>query len=439
MKIRNQVTLALSFILISIGTVNTATAQNQTDQESVNQQVEELEKLQRERDIEEFIKQEVEDEIDRSVGEKFERTTGLLDANLSVLNFWLLVAPVLVTIAFIFFRQIILKEWVSHTKKELEAELKIKNDDIRKELEAQLQDKHDDTRMKLQNLLDTKREEIQDVINVMYEDLKMNRDDIEKELTVRLNNHLETTLETTFKNIREQFQEKVDSIEESILEDILSDAQAKKTNLLQQLSNITPSLWKIPDTNQPDIQQKIQQLTKQLEELKAKNPQLFFTIDDYLKQGDALFFEGRYEDAIISYDKVIKKQTDCYLAWASRGWALRRLGRYEEALDSYKEAININPEDNLGWYGRANALRELQRYDEAITAYNKSLQFNPDFEWAWYRKARCYLVKGDIDKALENLGRAIELNPDKLRQITRNDGDWDVIKDSERFKRLIEE
>lgn len=439
MKIRNQVTLALSFILISIGTVNTATAQNQTDQESVNQQVEELEKLQRERDIEEFIKQEVEDEIDRSVGEKFERTTGLLDANLSVLNFWLLVAPVLVTIAFIFFRQIILKEWVSHTKKELEAELKIKNDDIRKELEAQLQDKHDDTRMKLQNLLDTKREEIQDVINVMYEDLKMNRDDIEKELTVRLNNHLETTLETTFKNIREQFQEKVDSIEESILEDILSDAQAKKTNLLQQLSNITPSLWKIPDTNQPDIQQKIQQLTKQLEELKAKNPQLFFTVDDYLKQGDALFFEGRYEDAIISYDKVMKKQPDCYLAWASRGWALRRLGRYEEALDSYGEAININPEDNLGWYGRANALRELQRYDEAITAYNKSLQFNPDFEWAWYRKARCYLVKGDIDKALENLGRAIELNPDKLRQITRNDGDWDVIKDSERFKRLIEE
>jgi tetratricopeptide (TPR) repeat protein len=228
-------------------------------------------------------------------------------------------------------------------------------------------------------------------------------------------------------------------MEESILEDVLSDSQVKKANILQQLSNITPSLWKIPDTNQPDIQLKIQQLTKQLEELKAKNPQLFFTIDDYLKQGDALFFQGRYQDAIISYDKVIKKQPDCYLAWVSRGWALRRLGRYEEALKSYQKAIDIKPEDSLGWYGKANALRELQQYDEAIIAYDKSLKFNPDFEWAWYRKARCYLVKGDIDKAVENLEKAIELNPDKLRQIARNDGDWDVIRNIDKFRKLIDE
>ncbi len=119
MKIKNQVTLVVSIILISIGT---ATAQTQSRPSNLNLQIEkleELEKLQQEQQTKDFIKKEVE-EVDRTVGERFERTTSLLDANLSVLNFWLIVSPVLVTVAFVFFRQIVLKEWVSHTKKELE-------------------------------------------------------------------------------------------------------------------------------------------------------------------------------------------------------------------------------------------------------------------------------------------------------------------------------
>lgn len=419
MKIKNQVTLSLLAIIASI---STASAQTQPTSPSVDRRIQKLEQLQREEEIKDFIEKEVESEIDRSVGEKFERTTGLLDANLTVLNFWLIVAPVLVTIAFIFFRQMILKEWVSHTKKQLEEELQAKQDYIK---------------IELQNYLDRKNKEIKKIIieeeHEMYKDMKINLDEIEQQLRKQLTNQLEVI----FKDVKEHIQEKVENIEESILEDILSDAQIKKANIFQQLSILTPSLWKIPDTNQPDIQHKIQLLTKQLEELKAKNPQLFFTVDDYLKQGDALFFEGRYEDAIVSYDKVIKKQPLCYLAWASRGWALRRLARYEEALQSYEKAIDIKPKDNLGWYGKANALRELQRYDEAIVAYDQSLNFNSTFEWAWYRKARCYLLKGDINQALENLAQAIKLNPDQLCQIAKNDGDWDVIRDSDRFKMLI--
>ncbi|AFY53559.1 hypothetical protein Riv7116_0984 [Rivularia sp. PCC 7116] len=128
MKFKNQLTLALLTIFISI---STATAQTQLEPSIVNQRVEKLEKLQQEKEIRDIVQ----DEVSRSVGDRFERTTGLLDANLSLLNFWLIVAPVLVTIAFIFFRQMILKEWVSHTKKELEAELNAKQEDIKIKLQ----------------------------------------------------------------------------------------------------------------------------------------------------------------------------------------------------------------------------------------------------------------------------------------------------------------
>lgn len=403
MKMKNQVTLAFSIILLILIFIGTATAQTQQTQQpqenggtttpqnqstpnkSVFDEIgKAIKTLNRKQEIREIVKEEVETEveaeIDRTVGERFERTTGLLDANLSVLNFWLIVSPVLVTVAFIFFRQMVLKEWVSHTKKELEAKLLQKQEEI--------------------------------------------EEDIVKKLKKQLDS------DSIYQLVKQHIQE---------LEKDLSDAQIQKDHILQQLSNLTPSLEKIPDTNKSNIPQIIQQLTRQLEELKTKNPQLFFTVDDYLKQGDALFFEGRYEEAINIYNKVIQRQPDSYLAHASRGKALRRLGRYEEALKSYEKAIDIKPEDNVGWYGKANALRELQRYDEAITAYNQSLKFNPTFEWAWYRKARCYLIKGDIDKALENLEKAIQLNPDKMRPIIRNDGDWDVIRDAERFKKLLDE
>ncbi len=70
MKIKNQVTLVVSIILISIGT---ATAQTQSTPSNLDLQIEkleELEKLQREQETKAFIEKEVEEEVDRSVGLK---------------------------------------------------------------------------------------------------------------------------------------------------------------------------------------------------------------------------------------------------------------------------------------------------------------------------------------------------------------------------------
>ncbi|MDP8966039.1 MAG: hypothetical protein M3O33_19075 [Cyanobacteriota bacterium] len=44
-------------------------------------------------------------------------------------------------------------------------------------------------------------------------------------------------------------------------------------------------------------------LTTQLDVLKATNPQLFFTANDYVEQGKALYIEGRYDEAIASHDQ----------------------------------------------------------------------------------------------------------------------------------------
>lgn len=50
-----------------------------------------------------------------------------------------------------------------------------------------------------------------------------------------------------------------------------------------------------------------------------------------------------------------------------------------------------------------------------------------------------FAVSDDNHKALENLNKAIESNPDKMRQNAIDDEEWDVIRDSYEFKKLIDE
>jgi tetratricopeptide (TPR) repeat protein len=115
--------------------------------------------------------------------------------------------------------------------------------------------------------------------------------------------------------------------------------EQEKDRIIQELSKLAPPLASIPDTHQPDVQKQIQELTGQLEDLKLADPQLFLTTDDYLKQGDAFFFEGNYKEAIKSYDEVIKRQDDSYSAWSSRGWALRRIDNRTYATGTSNGAL----------------------------------------------------------------------------------------------------
>lgn len=110
------------------------------------------------------------------------------------------------------------------------------------------------------------------------------------------------------------------------------------------------------------------------------------------ERGDALQYGlGSYEDAIASYDHVLRHQPDSVAAWQHRGNAfLYGLCRYEEAISSYNRAILLDPTDPLSWRNRGNALAELKRYEEAVASYDRALSINADDEVA--RQARMLVI-----------------------------------------------
>jgi tetratricopeptide (TPR) repeat protein len=155
-------------------------------------------------------------------------------------------------------------------------------------------------------------------------------------------------------------------------------------------------------------------------------------------RGSALAELKRYEEAVASYDKALEFTAHKYATWNRRGVSLSYLGRYEEAIASYDKALKFNPHYAEAWSNRGCSLFALERYEEAIASYEKTIEFKPNFASAFFNKACCYALQNQADLAIEWLQQAIALDP-KLREDAETDTDFDLIRESDRFRALMEE
>lgn len=143
----------------------------------------------------------------------------------------------------------------------------------------------------------------------------------------------------------------------------------------------------------------------------ATPPEMLSAVD-CVKQGNALFFEGRFQEAIAVYDKALQLKDDYYQAWSNRGSALFNLHRHEEALASYNKALKIEPNYLEAWNNRGNVLSGLRRHEEALASYNKAIDLKPDRPESWHHRAQALMELSRCEEAIHSYNRALELKPD---------------------------
>jgi tetratricopeptide (TPR) repeat protein len=194
-------------------------------------------------------------------------------------------------------------------------------------------------------------------------------------------------------------------------------------------------------------------------------------VKDYAKQGEKLFIEGKYQEAlntyakaleiqeslpevwnnrgviltklqryaeaIDSYDQAIKIHSDYPDAWNNRGVALGKLKEYEKAVASYDHAVKLKPDYADAWNNRGFALTQLKKYDEAILSYQQATALKPNYYLVWYNQARCYSLQNQPDLAFESLKKATEIKPQVVRKLARKESDFDQLKADQRFQKLI--
>ena len=68
-------------------------------------------------------------------------------------------------------------------------------------------------------------------------------------------------------------------------------------------------------------------------------------IQEILKKGTSFLEDGKYEEALDCFEKILAIDSGDPDIWNKKGVALRSLGRYDEAIEAFNKALEITPRD----------------------------------------------------------------------------------------------
>jgi tetratricopeptide (TPR) repeat protein len=153
------------------------------------------------------------------------------------------------------------------------------------------------------------------------------------------------------------------------------------------------------------------------------------------RYGQALLDGGRYEDALVGFERAVELAPAGVKAWTGKAETLFGLRRYDEALAAYERAIELDPKDVDNWKGKERALLALDRHEEALAANERAVEPTPERSgdrdhqglrpvrqpWidpgnpeAWRRYGQALLDGGRYEDALVGFERAVELGADDV-------------------------
>ncbi len=84
------------------------------------------------------------------------------------------------------------------------------------------------------------------------------------------------------------------------------------------------------------------------------------------EQGQALFKEGRLEEAIAQFREAVRLNPADAVAWYNLAYASRKAQKFEQAAQAYQKYTALAPGDADGYFGLAESLRALARRAAAV-------------------------------------------------------------------------
>jgi tetratricopeptide (TPR) repeat protein len=193
----------------------------------------------------------------------------------------------------------------------------------------------------------------------------------------------------------------------------------------------------------------------------ARNPELEVTLKkaeglllteelkDALKEGNLLFDQGQFSEAILSYEKILTDYPDAYIINKNVGNAYFQMEDYDKAIEYYQKVIaqdaanqdamllignsyfNKGEEETaLEWYARMefekisdpNVLYNigtnyynLGKYDEALKYYKRSVEIKEDFIDGLYQLGLAYLTTTKYKESIEAFEKYLKYDTESGR------------------------
>jgi tetratricopeptide (TPR) repeat protein len=95
--------------------------------------------------------------------------------------------------------------------------------------------------------------------------------------------------------------------------------------------------------------------------------------EEWHERGEALFRDGRFEDALASFDRTLAIDPWHAAAWSNKGNCLFKMGRTEEGLTCANRALEVDPHSADTWAHKAAMENALARPAEALASFREFL------------------------------------------------------------------
>lgn len=190
------------------------------------------------------------------------------------------------------------------------------------------------------------------------------------------------------------------------------------------------------------------QVNKQIEIVMKKVEGLFVTeeLKEEYKKGIDLFNEGKYEESIPIFQKIVEKFPDAYIVYMNIGHSYFQMENYDEAEKYYLQVLEREPghvetliglgncymnrgdtEKAMEWYNKiefekiedATVLYNVgtifynnSKFDDALKYYKKAVEVQEDFLDAIYQLGLTYLNKGANAEALAQFENYLKFDSD---------------------------
>jgi len=138
-------------------------------------------------------------------------------------------------------------------------------------------------------------------------------------------------------------------------------------------------------------------------------PQYSFQVRSNL--GLALMQLHRSEEALESFDAVLREKPDYADGHHNRGNVLYKMARFSDALRAFEQAVELVPTDAGSWFNLGNAADKLAEHGLAVKAFRNVLSHDPSDAEAAYNLANALKAEGATAEAIEWYTKALRSTP----------------------------
>jgi tetratricopeptide (TPR) repeat protein len=130
-----------------------------------------------------------------------------------------------------------------------------------------------------------------------------------------------------------------------------------------------------------------------------------------LNKAIALDAQGNHDAAIQTFDKALKIDPNNPDLLAEKGFTLRNMGNYSGALTYFDKALEIHPNDIITLNDKGVTFILLKRYSDALSIFDKALEIDPNNIDALTDKVVALSSLGKNKEAFDTNKKILEIDP----------------------------